>query len=195
MVGGHGLRLDGTILHPASGEQVWFDISAVHTTCKTHIKGEVKATLERRMAGREGASRQSAALTEGYQGKLDRYSLLATMRMVERQVFAGLRSAAPLILPVAVVISTHGEFCPDNVHLQEWLVGQYRARLELEGEREDGVGEDELCPLRAACGTAGGHGQVKGTAEMLAVAGRPFCKISLAGGLRACCPHCRTRRC
>jgi hypothetical protein len=173
VVGGHGLRLDGAILHPASGEQVWFDVSAVHTTCKTHLKGEVKATLERRMAGREGASRQSAALMEGYQGKLDRYSLLAAM--VERQVLAGLRSAAPLILPV--VISTHGEFCPGTVQLQEWLVGQYRARLQLEGEREDGMGEDELCTafrceLRAALLVA----TAKGTAEMLAVAGRPFCK-------------------
>ena len=34
VVDGHGLRLDGTILHPASGEQVWFDVSVVHTTCK-----------------------------------------------------------------------------------------------------------------------------------------------------------------
>ena len=186
VVDGHGLRLDGTIL------QVWFDVSAVHTTCKTHLKGEVKATLERRVAGREGASRQSAALMEGYQGKLDRYSLLAAM--VERQVLAGLRSAAPLILPV--VISTHGEFCPGTVQLQEWLVGQYRARLRLEGERDDGVEEDELttafrCELRAALLVA----TAKGTAEMLAVAGRPFSK----GGAQrsgawpgACAPAART---
>ena len=192
VVDGHGLRLDGTILHPASGEQVWFDVSAVHTTCKTHLKGEVKATLERRVAGREGASRQSAALMEGYQGKLDRYPLLAAM--VERQVLAGLRSAAPLILPV--VISTHGEFCPGTVQLQEWLVGQYRARLRLEGERDDGVEEDELttafrCELRAALLVA----TAKGTAEMLAVAGRPFSK----GGAQrsgawpgACAPAART---
>ncbi len=56
-------------------------------------------------------------------------------------------------------------------------MGQYRARLQLEGEREDGVREDELCTafrceLRAALLVA----TAKGTAEMLAVAGRPFCK-------------------
>ena len=173
VVDGHGLRLDGTILHPASGEQVWFDVSAVHTTCKTHLKGEVKATRERRMAGEEGASQQSAALMEGYQDKLDRYSLLAAM--VERQVLAGLRSAAPLILPV--VISTHGELCPGTVELQEWLVQQYRARPRLEGERDDGMEEDHLittfrCELRAALLVA----MAKGTAEMLAVAGKPFNK-------------------
>ena len=173
VVDGHGLRLDGTILHPASGKQVWFDVSAVHTTCKTYLKGEVKSTLERRAAGKEGAGRQSAALMEAHQDKVDRYSLLEAM--VERQVLAGLRTAAPLFLPA--VISTHGEFCPGTVQLQEWLVEQFRARLRLEGERADGESEDDLitafrCELRAALLVA----TAKGTAEMLAVAGRPFRK-------------------
>ena len=137
---GHGLRLDGTILHPASGEQVWFDVSAVHSTCKTHLKGEVKLSRERRAAGEKSAGRKSAALMEAHQGKLDRYSLLAAM--VERQVLDGRRAAAPLILPV--VVSTHGELCPGAVQLQEWLVERYRARLRLEGERDDGEEEDEL---------------------------------------------------
>ncbi len=86
VVYGHGLRLDGTILHPVSGEQVWFDVSAFHTTCKTY--------LERCAAGKEGAGRQSAALMEAHQDKVDRYSLLEAM--VERQVLVGLRTAAPL---------------------------------------------------------------------------------------------------
>ena len=110
---------------------------------------------------------------EAYQGKLDRYSLLAAM--VQRQILDGLRTAAPLILPV--VVSTHGEFCPGTVQLQEWLVEQYRARLRLEGARDDGEKEDDLitsfrCELRAALLVA----TAKGTAEMLAVAGRPFRK-------------------
>jgi len=173
VVNGHGLRLDGTLLYPATGEQVWFDVSVVHTTCKTHLKGEVKSTLDRRAAGEEGAGRQSAALMKAHQDKLDRYALLEAM--VERQALAGLRSAAPLILPV--VISTHGELCPGTVRLQEWLVERYRARLRLEGERDDGMDEDDLitafrCELRAALLVA----TAKGTAEMLAVAGRPFRK-------------------
>ena len=173
VVDGHGLRLDGTLLHPASGEQVWFDVSAVHTTCQTHLKGEVTAARERRAAGKDGTGRQSAALMEGHQDKLDRYSLLQAM--VERQVLAGLRTAAPLILPV--VVSTHGEFCPGTVQLQEWLIEQYRARLRLEGDRDDGEEEDDLitafrCELRAALLVA----TAKGTAEMMAVAGRPFRK-------------------
>ena len=180
VVDGHGLRLDGTILHPASGEQVWFDVSAVHTTCKTHLKNEVKSTRERRVAGKEGAGRQSGTLMEAYQDKLDRYALLGAM--VERQVLSGLRTAAPLVLPV--VVSTHGEFCPGTVQLQEWLVERYRARLRLEGERDDGEKEDDLvtafrCELRAALLVA----TAKGTAEMLAAAGRPFRKGgALAGG-------------
>ena len=110
---------------------------------------------------------------KAHQDKLDRYSLLAAM--VERQVLAGLRTAAPLILPV--VTSTHGELCPGTVQLQEWLVERYRARLRLEGERDDGQDEDDLitafrCELRVALLVA----MAKGTAEMLAVAGRPFSK-------------------
>ena len=145
----------------------------VHTTCKTHLKGEVKATRERRAAGEKSAGQHSAALMEAHQDKLDRYSLLEAM--VERQVLSGLRSAAPLVLPV--VVSTHGECCPGTVRLQEWVMERYRARLRLEGERDDGEKEDDLitafrCELRAALLVA----TAKGTAEMLAVAGRPFSK-------------------
>ncbi len=75
------------------------------------------------VAGEEGAGQKSKALMEAHQGKLDRYSLLAAM--AQRQILDGLRTAAPLILPV--VVSTHGEFCPGTVQLQEWLVQQYRA--------------------------------------------------------------------
>ncbi len=59
MVDGHRLRLHGTILHPASGEQVWFDVSVVHTICKAHLKGEVNFSHERRVAGEEGAGQKS----------------------------------------------------------------------------------------------------------------------------------------
>ncbi len=41
------------------------------------------------------------------------------------------------------------------MQLQEWLVERYRARLRLDGERDDGEKEDDLitafrCELRAA---------------------------------------------
>ena len=92
----------------------------------------------------------------------------------------GGRRKAPLILPA--VVTTHGEFCPGAVQLQEWLVERYRARLRLEGERDDGEKEDDLitafrCELRAALLVA----TAKGTAEMLAVAGRPFLKGGAKG--------------
>ena len=170
---GHGLRLDGTIEHPASGGQVWFDVSAVHTTCKTHLKKEVKLTRERRAAGQEAAGMQSATLMEAHQDKLDRYALLEAM--LERQVLDGLRADTPLILPA--VVTTHGEFCPGTVQLQEWLEERFRERLRLAGDRDDGETEDSLvtafrCELRASLLVA----TAKGTAEMLLVAGRPFRK-------------------
>jgi len=83
---------------------------------------------------------QSAGLMAVHQTKLDRYALLAAL--AERQALDGLRSTAPIILPAAV--STHGEFCPGAVRLQEWLTGKYRARLLLEGDRDDGEKTEDL---------------------------------------------------
>ena len=42
VVDGHGLRLDGTIQDPTSGELVWFDVSVVHTTSRSYLKDEAK---------------------------------------------------------------------------------------------------------------------------------------------------------
>ena len=96
---GKGLRIDGTILHPASGESVWYDTTSVHSTCK------------RLSAGKEAAKLQSAVLYQAHKAKLDRYALLGAI--VERQTLDGLRSLSPMILPVAV--SSHGEFCVVHV--------------------------------------------------------------------------------
>jgi hypothetical protein len=75
--GGHGVRPDGTILHPTSQETVWFDTAGTHTTCTSHLEAKVKHTLTRRAAGRGGARMASSRLLEEYQIKLDRYALLA----------------------------------------------------------------------------------------------------------------------
>ena len=40
---------------------------------------------------------------------------------------------------LSVAVSTHGEFCPGAVRLQEWLTEKYRARVLLEGDRDDGA--------------------------------------------------------
>ena len=123
---GAGLRLDGTISHLPSGEQVWYDTTAVHTTCSTKIMAELVLTRKRIAAGKEeGKKMVSAGLMATHQKKLDRYALLAAL--AERQTQDGMRTSAPMILPVAV--STHGEFCPGAVRLQEWLTEKYRARV------------------------------------------------------------------
>ncbi len=75
----------------------------------------------RQAAGKEGKDMQSAGLMAVHQTKLDRFALLAAL--AERQALDGLRLTAPIILPVAV--STHGEFCPGAVRVQEWLTGKY----------------------------------------------------------------------
>ena len=96
---GCGLRLDGTLTHPPSGQQIWYDTTTVHTTCRSKIKKELALTRNRRAAGKEGKDMQSAGLMAVHQKKLDRYALLAAL--AERQVLDGLRIAVPAILPVA----------------------------------------------------------------------------------------------
>ena len=168
---GAGLRLDGTITHLPSGEQVWYDTTTVHTTCSTKLNKELALTRKRQAAGKEGKNMQSAGLMAVHQTKLDRYALLAAL--AERQVLDGSRTTAPTILPVAV--STHGEFCPGAVRMQEWLTGKYRERLLLEGDRDDGERTEDLTSafrrefrsslLVASC---------KGLADMLLAAGMPL---------------------
>ena len=51
---GAGLRLDGTIVHPPSGEEVWYDTTTVHTTCHTKLKKELAFTHKRQAAGDAG---------------------------------------------------------------------------------------------------------------------------------------------
>ena len=187
---GAGLRLDGTLSHLPSGEQVWYDTTTLHTTCSTKLTAELAFTRKRQAAGKEGKDMQSAGLMAVHQTKLDRYALLAAL--AERQALDGLRSTAPIILPVAV--STHGEFCPGAVRVQEWLTGKYRARLLLEGDRDDGEKTEDLTAafrreFRASLLVA----SCKGLADMLLAAGMPFAGKrapgwSSAGGGRAHAP-------
>ena len=170
---GQGLRLDGTITHPPTGQQVWYDVTAVHTTCTTYLPKELALTRRRQETGKEGEKLQSAGLLDAHQFKLDRYSLLATL--VEQQVLDRLRSQAPAILPVAV--STHGEFCPGAVRLQEWLCEKFRARLLLEGDRDDGQKlVDLVSGFRHEFRSSLLVASAKGTADMLNAAGLPFKK-------------------
>ena len=182
---GCGLRLDGTLTHPPSGQQIWYDTTTVHTTCRSKIKKELALTRNRRAAGKEGKDMQSAGLMAVHQKKLDRYALLAAL--AERQVLDGLRNAVPAILPVAV--STHGEFCPGAVHVQEWLTAKYRERLILEGDRDDGEKlEDLTAAFRGEFRSSLLVAMCKGLADMLLAAGLPFAVKSGRGALRACTP-------
>jgi hypothetical protein len=180
-----GLRLDGTLTHPPSGQQIWYDTTTVHTTCRSKIKKELALTRNRWAAGKEGKDMQSAGLMAVHQKQLDRYALLAAL--AERQVLDGLRIAVPAILPVAV--STHGEFCPGAVHVQEWLTAKYRERLMLEGDRDDGEKlEDLTAAFRGEFRSSLLVAMCKGLADMLLAAGLPFAVKSGRSALRASTP-------
>jgi hypothetical protein len=172
--GGHNVRPDGTILHPLTQSTVWFDVAGVHTTCKSHLKNELKLTRDRRDAGKVGARMMSNRLLEEHRLKLDRYALLAAI--AERQCLDGMRPVAPLILPL--VATTHGEFCPGVFLLQEWLAEKFRSRLLLEGPLENGEDPDNLTKIfcrdfRASLLVA----LIKGTVDSLNAAGMPSRKL------------------
>ena len=59
-----------------------------------------------------------------------------------RQATAGLRTSEPKLF--GAVVSTHGEFSNDMVGLQEWLTSKYAARINREGDRDDGSDPDVL---------------------------------------------------
>ena len=132
---------------------------------------------------------QSAGLMAVHQKKLDRYALLAAL--AERQVLDGLRIAVPAILPVAV--STHGEFCPGAVHVQEWLTAKFRERLMLEGDRDDGEKlEDLTAAFRGEFRSSLLVAMYKGLADMLLAAGLPFAvRAAAARSVPGPLPSCR----
>ena len=85
-----------------------------------------------------------------------------------------------------MAVSTHGEFCPGAVRVQEWLTGKYRARLLLEGDRDDGEKTEDLTAafrreFRASLLVA----SCKGLADMLLAAGMPVAGTRAPGWSRA----------
>ncbi len=75
---------------PASGEQVWYDHGRAHHLFHQDQGGAGKE---------EGKKMVSAGLMATHQKKLDRYALLAAL--AERQTQDGMRTSAPMILPVS----------------------------------------------------------------------------------------------
>ena len=156
---------------PPGFPEIWYDTTTVHTTCRTKLRKELALTRKRQAAGREGRDMQSAGVMAVHQTKLDRYALLAAL--AEQQALDGLRAAAPTILPVAV--SSHGEFCPAAVRMQEWLTRKYRERLLLEGDRDDGEKTEDLtATFRREFRSSLLVASCKGLADMLLNAGTPF---------------------
>jgi hypothetical protein len=79
-----GLRLDGTIRHFSSGDEVWFDVTATHSTCHSKLLKELRLTKLRKTAGKIGNRIKSAAVLDAHTKKRDKYALLEAI--VERQL-------------------------------------------------------------------------------------------------------------
>ena len=77
--------MDGTIRHLSSGDhEVWFDVTATHSTCHSKLRKELRLTKRRKTAGKTGNRMKSAAVLDAHTKKRDKYALLEAI--VERQL-------------------------------------------------------------------------------------------------------------
>jgi len=166
-----GRRMDVQIVDPRTGEEVWTDPTCIHTTGTTKLAAERKETMRRLGSeNKEVKGAPSPAVKAAHKKKQETYALM--LAIAEKQAANGSRVTAPLFFPA--VVSTHGEFCEGMVSLQEWLTSKYRARLQREGDRDDGAPIELLTgrfrySLRASVLLA----MAKGQAGMLLAAGLP----------------------
>ena len=131
-------RLDVWITDPTPGDEAFVDMACTHPTSKSHLAGEVKRT-RLRLAATENKTRKlpGASVEKMEKSKQATYNLLHSITL--RQATAGLRTSEPKLF--GAVVSTHGEFNNDMVGLQEWLTSKYAARINREGDRDDGCGK------------------------------------------------------
>ena len=92
------------------------------------------------------------------------------LAVAQKQIETGKRINKPIFVPA--ICTTHGEFGQGFIHIQEWLVKRFKARITLEGDRDDGIKPDQLTAqyrqrIRSSILVA----MVKGQAQMLCSAG------------------------
>ena len=72
--------------HLSSGDEVWFDVTATHSTCHSKLPKELRLTKLRKTAGKTGNRMKSAAVLDAHTKKRDKYALLEAI--VERQLIS-----------------------------------------------------------------------------------------------------------
>jgi hypothetical protein len=197
-----GLRLDVQII--GRDEEMWVDCTCVHPSCKTRLSKQYKDTREN--IGSKGivaprcpdmkedtvdspghdTSDSSHSQARAAENTYYTYTAIDTqkhkhnvysplMDVAHAQHIDGARRIMPQFM--GAVVTTLGEFSKDMIDLQEWLVKQYRYRVDEEGERPDGRTIQELTAafrqdFRASIILAASVGN----ARMILTCGRKYCK-------------------
>jgi hypothetical protein len=138
-----GLRIDVSLENEETGETKWIDVTVVHTGAESYQAKELKAVSSRQITANIASSlsvpdpfqfEPSPLLVERTSAKVEKYSRL--IRVATKQAAEKKRRQAPSFSAFAV--SDYGEFSPSALDLQEWLVNQFRAKVEQAGKRADG---------------------------------------------------------
>jgi len=138
-----GLRIDLAMENESTGETKWVDVTAVHTGAESYRDKAMKVMgsklISRQLAAREQvpdpiAFEPSPILLERTTAKNEKYARL--LLVAKKQTAEKKRKQAPVFATFAV--SDYGEMAPVATELQEWVVNQYRIKIEQEGKRDDG---------------------------------------------------------
>jgi len=113
----------------------------VHSTAKNRLGKEVRHTLTRMLSVLPAERKKPAnAIKDQTQQKHRTYGPL--MSLMQQQLDRGRRSTIPTFIPM--VATTHHELGPGFAQVQEWLVDVLKAKLEMEGPRDDGKSETDI---------------------------------------------------
>ena len=152
----------------------------MHTGAQSYQTKELKALKSRQVTSQIASTlslpdplkfESSPCLLERVAAKNEKYARL--LQVAKKQAIEKKRKQAPTFSTFAV--SDYGEMAPAAIDLQEWLVGQFRAKLEHDGRRADGCKPVDLVQsfrqrLRLGVQLA----IAAGCGEMLRRAGQPW---------------------
>jgi hypothetical protein len=175
-----GLRIDASLTNMETGETVWIDAAAVHTSSPSYEEGELKAITQRQLSAAVADLHKlpdvllgapSPILVRRQNEKIEKYSRL--LMVTKKQHAEHKRTTIPRFLPF--VVSDCGELSPTANEVEEWLVEQYRRKVLKCKDRADGCTTSELVHrFRHKLKIGVQEAIAAGLGSMILSAGRPW---------------------
>lgn len=177
-------NLDLLIKNNMTNEEIWVDVTFIHTTAPSYRPQEIKSLLTKQTSKnlslidlQQGSlpdlasSEISPAILTRRQDKIKRYSNL--LAIATRQAKTGKRSSFPRLTPF--VLSDLGESNLEVDSLIDYLAFTFKRKMQVEGPRDDGLSPTELARkfksnLRAEIQVV----TAKRVAQMIRAGGLPF---------------------